>query len=330
MVSLSDRMSIKFFNAARRLHTAFWGTYQLPQPVLSRDAEFVNSTIGRLLSSDKPCLIGRFGYNEIESTVFTCNRKYYKYDLLNYARGKSDIWWYPQSIINKMYYNAGFFTPTIAQLDRFGEEMMKAMPLIDVLGSWHKDEGYFLDRLHSATFVDLELLNPLWGSTTTPWTMALEGKKVLVIHPFAETIQAQYARKSVVHIDPRILPDFSLKTIKAVQTIAGQKPQNFATWFDALNYMKAEVDANDYDICIVGCGAYGLLLASHCKRMGKKAVHLGGATQLLFGIRGRRWEDPNYGFNGRSYLSFMTPGWVRPSEDETPESSGDIEEGCYW
>jgi len=330
MVSLSDKVIIKVFNAARRIHTSFCGTYKLPHPIPNRDPAFANKTIYDLLRSDKPCMIGRFGSNEIESTVFTRNRLFYKYDLINYARGKSDIWWYPENTINRMYYNAGFFSPSIEQLDKFGEEMMKAMPLLDVLGSWCKEEGYFLDKLTNTTFVDLELLNPLWGSDTKPWSTALENKKVLVVHPFTETIQTQYVQRENIHKDPRILPDFSLTTIKAVQSITGQNPDTFSTWFDALHYMENEIDKIDYDICIIGCGAYGLLLAAHCKRMGKKAIHLGGATQLLFGIKGKRWEDLNYGFNGTSYSSFFTPHWVRPSTKETPPQFANIEEGCYW
>lgn len=330
MVSLSNKIILKFFNAARKIHTTYCGTYKLPQPTPNSNPTFVNKTIYDLLQSDKPCMIGRFGSNEIECTVFTRNRKYYKYDLLNYAHGKSDIWWYPDNTINRMYYNAGFFSPTTDQLDKFGEEMMKAMPLLDVLGSWCKEEGFFLDELSNATFVDLELLNPFWGSETTPWTLALEGKKVLVVHPFAETIQAQFAKRKNVHNDPRILPNFSIRTIKAVQSIAGQKPNGFNNWFEALHYMEEEIDKTEYDICIIGCGAYGFLLAAHCKRMGRKAIHLGGATQLLFGIKGKRWENPNYGFNGNNYLSFMTPYWIRPSEEEKPAESNTIEEGCYW
>ena len=330
MVSISDKIIVKCYNAARRIHAKHYDTYKLPQPTPNRDPIFVNKTIFDLLISDKPCMIGRFGSNEIESTVFTRNRKYYKYDLINYARGKSDIWWYPENTIKRMYYNAGFFSPTTEQLDKFGEEMIKSMPLLDVLGSWCKEEGYFLDRLKKATFVDLELLNPFWGCDSQPWTLALEGKKILVVHPFTETIQAQYAQRELVHKDPRILPNFTLITIKAVQSITGQKPNNFNTWFEALYYMQKEIDKRNFDICITGCGAYGLLLAAHCKRIGKKAIHLGGATQLLFGIKGRRWENPNYGFNGKNYLSFMTPYWVRPSAIETPLKSSNIEDGCYW
>ncbi len=329
-ISLTDRIIIKGFGMARKLYTGIYGCPELKEPSCCNDARLVNDRIYGLLTADRPCMIGRFGYYELECTVFANNRLYHHYDLWNYARCKSDIWWYPDEIVRRMQYNAGFFTPTMQQLDRFGDEMIAAMPLLDVLGSWKKEESLFMDRLSNAMFVNLELLNPLWGSGYHPWSMALEDKKVLVVHPFAETIRSQYANREQIHRDARVLPQFHLKTIKAVQAITGTKPEGFSTWFDALHYMEDEIDKTDYDVCIVGCGAYGFLLAAHCKRMGRKAVHLGGATQLLFGIKGKRWENPDYGFNGVSYQSFMTPQWVRPSTEETPAKSSDIEGGCYW
>ena len=329
-IPLLDQLIIKGFNQVRKLYTILGETFHPQKPQASADSAFSNKQIHDLLCSERPCMIGRFGSNEIECTVFARNRLAYRYDLLNYARGKSDIWWYPNNLIDRMYNNAGFFLPTIDQLDLFGKEMIAAMPLVDVLGSWCKEESYFSKELSNAIFVDLELLNPLWGSATAPWTTALEGKKVLVVHPFTETIQSQYSKRNLVHKDPRILPEFTLQTLKAVQSITGVKPNGFETWFDALHYMEDEIDNRDYDICIIGCGAYGFLLAAHCKRQGKKAIHLGGATQLLFGIKGKRWENPNYGFNGTSYDSFFTPYWVRPLPEETPNQAQSIEEGCYW
>lgn len=326
-----DRITIKMYNIARKIYAKKHGQYSYPIPKPCNDPIIVNQIIHDLLCSKSPCMIGRFGNNEIECTVFSKNRKYYKRDFFSYMKGISDIWWYPDNIINKMHFNAGFFSPTIEQLDRFGMEMMEAMPLLDVLGSWCKEESFFSKELSNAKFVDLELLNPIWGTVGTPWSTSLQGKKVLIVHPFTETIENQYySNRNNIHKDSRILPQFSLQTIKAVQSITGIKPSEHKTWFDALKYMENEIDKRDYDICIIGCGAYGFLLAAHCKRMGKKAIHLGGATQLLFGIKGKRWEDPNYGFNGISYSSFFTPYWVRPSTKETPLQSSNIENGCYW
>lgn len=55
-----------------------------------------------------------------------------------------------------------------------------------------------------------------------PWSAALKGKKVLVIHPFSETIQKQYKNREYIFPNTEILPEFELQTLKAVQTIAGE------------------------------------------------------------------------------------------------------------
>ena len=120
-----------------------------------------------------------------------------------------------------------------------------------------------------------------------------------------------------------------MQTIKAIQTIGNQGDGRFETWFDALEFMKNEIDKMDYDVCLLGCGAYGMPLAAHVKRSGKKAVHLGGSFQLLFGIRGARWENSNYNAT-YNYSKLMNEFWVKPSATETPSKAQQVEEGCYW
>jgi len=122
-----------------------------------------------------------------------------------------------------------------------------------------------------------------------------------------------------------VLPEFELKTIRAVQTISNNKSQ-FETWFDALNYMKDQIASESFDVAIIGCGAYGLPLAAFVKRIGKKAIHLGGATQLLFGIKGKRWESNYLDYKTR----IMNDYWVKPLSVEVPNDFEKVEEGCYW
>jgi hypothetical protein len=108
-----------------------------------------------------------------------------------------------------------------------------------------------------------------------------------------------------------------------VQTIAGNHVQ-YKDWFEALEFMKNAMDAVDYDVAIIGCGAYGFPLAAHAKRQGKLAVHLGGATQILFGIKGRRWDaDPQI---SRLYNDW----WVRPALEDRVAGAERVENACYW
>ncbi len=113
-------------------------------------------------------------------------------------------------------------------------------------------------------------------------------------------------------------------TLKAVQTIAGQKDERFADWFEALSYMEQEALAKDFDVALVGCGAYGFPLAARLKRAGKQVVHMGGALQLLFGIRGKRWDDRE------DYQVLFNDAWQRPLEEERPAGAAKVENQCYW
>lgn len=118
-----------------------------------------------------------------------------------------------------------------------------------------------------------------------------------------------------------------MKTLKAVQTIAGEKDDRFETWFEALEWMYNEAIKIDFDVAIIGCGAYGFPLAAKLKEAGKQAIHLGGATQLLFGIKGKRWKN-NKAFD---YVSkYFNNDWIYPLEEDTPKRAENIEDGCYW
>ena len=199
---------------------------------------------------------------------------------------------------------------------------------VDVLGSWRYNELLFDKELKSAVKVDRELMTPLL--TEHPWTMALDGKKVLIVHPFARTIEKQYAQRKKLFRNTNILPEFELITMKAVQSQADSEVR-FTDWFEALQYQKDMIDTYDYDVCILGCGAYGFPLAAHCKRRGKQAIHLGGVLQLLFGITGKRWENEEIYQTEYPYLkTYFNEYWVRPSEEERPKGSETVEEGCYW
>ena len=284
--------------------------------------EYSNELIYNYLTSDKPCMIARLGSTEMLCLVNYIGVKQHNTKWLDFIKGKSFMWWWEPTTINQMRNWSGFFPAQIDKLEEFSELMINDISEVDILGSWLTQEKYFNNLLSNAKRVVLEDLEPFFS--TKPWTQALEGKKVLVVHPFAETIERQYQRRELL-FDNHLLPQFELKTIRAVQSLAGENT-NFKDWFEALTWMKSQMDELDYDVCIIGCGAYGFPLAAHVKRMGKKAVHLGGATQLLFGIKGKRWEE----FIVWPYTNLFNEHWVRPGERETPKNANIVEGACYW
>lgn len=323
-------MQKKFIKLLKKLRRRYIERHDLPQPrPLNKemDPDIISSHIREKLLSPEPCMLSRFGAVEIGCVVNYLGIYHQKRKIIKYIKGEAFPWWWEEETMYPMRNNAGFFSATPELLKRFSEMMIEDMPLIDILASWRFEEEYFSKELQNAYKIDFEPYNPFWSDV--PWTAALENKKVLVVHPFAETIQKQYLRKELILKDPRVLPTFDLQTIKAIQTIGNQGDGRFETWFDALEFMKNEIDKMDYDVCLLGCGAYGMPLAAHVKRSGKKAVHLGGSLQLLFGIRGARWENSNYNAT-YNYSKLMNEFWVKPSATETPSKAQQVEEGCYW
>ncbi len=279
--------------------------------------------IYKMLLSDKPCMIARFGSVELQAVVDYLNPPTLK-NAFRFVRGEVPAWGYAPSTIRTMHINAGFFPATPKMLDRFGRLMVECMPLVDMQGSWRPEESLVMPYMPQATRVPLYALEPYYFDN--PWTPALEGKKVLVVHPFEETIRKQHSPERFCHLfaDKRLTPNYELQTLKAVQSIAGNKPDEFDDWFQALDWMKSEIDKRDFDIAIIGCGAYGFPLAAHVKQIGKKAVHLGGAVQNLFGIDSLAMRD-----NDRK-RTLVNEFWVRPSQEETPQNKDVVENGRYW
>lgn len=277
------------------------------------------------LASNEPVMIARFGSVELNG-VCRClahREKNILKKIKNYISDKTDYLSYNAQTFNELINNAGFFSADKKTIEEFTDIYLEALKDIDILGSWQRNEKYVKDYFGSKMkTVPLGLLEP-WKFDKPAWSRILKGKKVLVVHPFESTIHRQYRQHDKLFKNPDILPDFDLVTLKAVQSIAGE-PVAFNTWFDALHTMENEIRKIDFDIAILGCGAYGLPLASFIKKLGKKAVHLGGATQLLFGIKGKRWEDRT------DYRELFNDYWINPLEEDIPSHYKNVENGCYW
>lgn len=284
--------------------------------------EYANNLICELLQKDEPCMIARFGSTEMLCLVNYLGVKQNNRKWGEYIKGQAPEWWWETNVIDQLQKWSGFFPGGIDKVEQFCELIIKDIPQVDLLGSWLLHEKYFKKELTGCKKVVLEDLEPFFA--TNPWTRALAGKKVLVVHPFAETIRMQYKKRELL-FDNDLLPAFDLKIIQAVQSIAGEKTAH-ADWFAALKWMEEEIDKVDYDIAIVGCGAYGFPLAAHIKRAGKKAIHLAGVTQLLFGIKGKRWEE----FIVWPYTNLFNEYWVYPGEKEKPKNAVIVEGACYW
>lgn len=328
------KIEIITLKALRKIYGKLFGSKSSTYDRGITDPDKASELIYNLLASGKPCMVARYGAFELATVINCLGVKNAQHSCLKYISGKSPQWWWNKRLMKFMQSNAGFFPSTEENLMKFGDMMIEDSKQLDILGSWLPDEKV-LKKTFNLGYQDVFLRNlePFWSKQ--PWTSYLEGKRVVVVHPFAESIKNQYDNyRDKIFEDPKVLPTFSsFRVVKAVQSLGGES--NFETWFEALDYMKKEVEREDFDVCLIGCGAYGFPLAAYVKSMGKQAIHLGGALQLLFGIKGNRWENPNYGVKEwgipyGSYCSLINEFWVKPSIEDTPKIAKQIEGACYW
>lgn len=276
----------------------------------------------QLIETNEPIMIGRLG--SVESSCMTAILEMEKgpKKYLDFIQKKTVAYGPNKALLDRAHTNAGIFPNSVETLKKFTQLMLNDIKELDVMGSWLISDDYFLNHNNKTKKIPLVDIEPYYNKS--PWSSALKNKKVLVIHPFVESIKKQYENHQFLFSNTDILPKFNLTTIKAIQTIAGQKNEKFDDWFEALEHMKSEINKTDFDIAIIGCGAYGFPLAAHIKRIGKQAIHMGGATQILFGIKGARWDDHPIVSN------FYNKYWSRPLENEKPKNASKVEDSCYW
>ena len=276
------------------------------------EAEDACEVVKNHILSGKPRMICRFGTLELDTIRMMLNSKN--------GNPKYDRWhkdWFTNT--------AGFFPVDDYNMTRFACEHLDLLKDVDIMSC--RSDRYEIkiieEYLQHADLININAISfPFLYKN--PWSAALKGKKVLVIHPFEETIIKQYEKREKLFKNPEVLPEFDLLTYKPVQGIGRAKNKlKYKTWFEALAKMKEDIKNIDFDVALIGAGAYGIFLAQFVKSLGRQAIHGGGATQLLFGIKGSRWDSV---LND----SFYNEYWIRPDVSERPKGAEKVEGACYW
>ena len=283
------------------------GGTENPSLAAQLDGHLTFCAIASALKDGRPFLAGRLGWFE------------------TYALGHWDrLGSLTESLKNKMWNTPGIFPATTAEFERFRESYLLGMAKADLLGLMHCpfEKELITAQASQAMLCELSDLEPYFQQQ--PWSRLLAGKRVLVIHPFADSIHRQYhSLREKLFFDEHVLPEFDLQVLLPPQTMCGNTG-GYASWSEALERLREKIAERMFDAAIVGCGAYGLPVGAFVKSLGKPCIHLGGATQILFGLRGGRWDA-----NPR-FRPLINSFWGRPSEEERPPNWESAEKGCYW
>jgi hypothetical protein len=151
-----------------------------------------------------------------------------------------------------------------------------------------------------------------------PWINSLRGKRVLVVSPFVDDFQLQ-----LNHYE-NIWP--SNKAMAPAYTFLKYKmPFYFDNWKPALIAAKENISKINFDIALIGAGPISNLLGLYIRdSLKKKALNIGGALQLYYGILGQRWIDSGL------VDEFINHNWRRPSTSPPKAAYRKADNIAYW
>ena len=223
--------------------------------------------------------------------------------------------------------NTGVTDTSFDGITKWALEYMRSASMVDLMGV--KSVNFpsqlkLLEYTNNSNYTLLANNNPILAAVNqiAPWTLSLAGKKVLVINPFINDIKCQYEKKSGIPFIDQLLPHFELIGLMPPVTtsVASVSPNEFDR---GLYQLKLQVTALDFDVAIIGAGGYGLSIGAFIKELGKVALHIGGLTQLIFGVTGARWDDAGW------MSGVDTRGWIRPTKNEANKDAFSIANGVY-
>jgi len=281
-----------------------------------------SSFIRDLVTSHKPFFVGRNGTIELQVIDFWNRFR---------MNGKS----YPAVFKDTLQKNAGIFPATEDSLDAWCKEYVEGLALLEITAAgWYKPLEAVEDKMlgicaPKAARCPLRSLEPYYVGADLQWTAGLAGKKVCVVSSFAHTMQTQ-VKKNIWPggLLPKNVEWSFVRTGYSPALAAGHAscnwPYPIRTWQEAVDYVVGEVIKSGAELSLIGCGGLGMIIGARLKARGISAIVLGGAIQILFGIKGKRWATHDV------ISKFWNEEWVWPSADEVPAWSVLVEGGCYW
>ena len=167
--------------------------------------DYIFSRIDEALNNQTGLALCKFGSIELANIVAkTKANDWHINDYIDLIKGYP-IPLYRYKEMERLHINAGFFPQTEAMIDKFVDLMLQIIPDVDILASYVYCERYIDDLLKHCIKVNLDgYYAPFMYKN--PWSRVLKDKKILVIHPFTESIAVQYEKRAHIH---RIIVVFS-------------------------------------------------------------------------------------------------------------------------
>ena len=242
----------------------------------------------------------------------------------------------PLRILHTLSNNAGIYNVTKENYKEYCSLCTEAIKRSAYLAAFQNTninniqviQSYFTDKF-KLNNVHSRILEPFYCilENDTPWSHCLKNKKILIVHPFIDSIKIQLKNNFRMFKDKHIfLPEQQFTFYKTYQTLAGNHIHS--SWKETYDIMCNDIKKLDFDIALLGCGGYGLPLCNYIyTNMKKSAIYVGGGLQLLFGVMGKRWENNEM---WKKIIKENNTIFIKPSGDEIICNKKLVENACYW
>jgi len=281
-------------------------------------SEKIKNGIQAALAEKRGFLVGRNGTIEMEVLLSRHNSMQLE----------------PRQIL-QLERNAGVFPTTPVSITNWISKTLAAIQDSDLLvAGWYKPIAvHELDFLRDigtrGPYLPLRALEPYYVPEAYQWTSALEGRRVAVVSSFAETACVQATRAAAVWSGRAVLPKavyLPVETRYSPRLAQGRAewPDTIKSWDAAVAHIVNRVMEQHAEIVLIGCGGLGMVIGHELRMRGKVCIVMGGAIQVLFGIKGQRWQ------NHSIISSFWNDAWVWPRFEDIPGGADEVENRCYW
>lgn len=280
-----------------------------------------------IANSKNGLAIGKLGIFELNALIFYLHRKQTKEA-------------YPENIRQSITINTGLWEAEDKTLDDtiddWAELTLKCLRNYDGIVQWNtfntKEENMIISYCcPKATRLDLLSLEPYYTKDKEYSLLMIDGP-IAIISPFAKSITQQWEKREKIfpgHMwskEQKIIP---------IQAYYGSYLNRYGPLtypedilckgpLGAIDYYVEQVKASGARYCFVGVGGLAIPICAKLKDAGIIAIHTGGATQIMFGVRGGRWKQMEF------FKSLFNEHWIDPLNEEVPTEAKSVEGGCYW
>ena len=246
----------------------------------------------------------------------------------------------PEILIKNMLFVAGIQFKSKEDMINYVIYYIKATAHTNLLGVWDGASMFsqaklyrdYIDKIYpNIKTICAHALEPYYfvDHLAYKFDTLFEHKKVLIITSHKETVNKQIQSDNIDKLfnKPIFHSTTSFYIYKPPQQNGGSHDTNSWTFhFDTMKNDIAQIKKEfAFDIALVSCGGFGMLISDYIYTDLKSSViYVGGALQLFFGIIGNRWV------NSPDIKKLMNNYWTNVLDVDKPANIKLCENGCYW